>query len=132
MKTANDFNKHLEKFRIDMSADNNILLPAVLRKGLVMYLYTNDTNKSISDTAIQVASLQAGAFFNVDALQRSIQSFTSTIKTIYVKKFVDRNWDAMIKLLDKQFILPIQTLSAPHTSTSLCPVVDKPSSSHGS
>ena len=34
---------------------------------------TNDTNKSISDTAIKVASLQAGAFFNMDALQRSIQ-----------------------------------------------------------
>ena len=35
----------------------------------------------------------------------------------------------MIKLLDEQFILPTQILSAPHTSTSLCPVVDKPSSS---
>ena len=114
-----------------MSADNNHLLPAVLRKGLVMYQYTNDTNKSISDTAVKVASLQTGAFFNVDALQRSIRRFTSTIKTVYMKKFVDRNWDAMIKLLDKQFILPIQTLSAPHTSTSLCPLVDKPSSSHG-
>ena len=96
-----------------------------------MYLYTNDTNKSISDTAIKVASLQAGAFFNVDALQRSIRRFICTIKTIYIKKFADRNCDAMIKLLDKQFILPIQTLSAPHTFTSLCPVVDKPSSSHG-
>ena len=66
MKSANDFNKHLEEFRSDMSADN-ILQAAVLRKGLVMYLYTNDTNKSISDTAIKVASLQAGAFFNMDA-----------------------------------------------------------------
>ena len=93
--TANDFDKHLEKFRCDLSADNNILLPAVLRKGLVMYLYTNDTNKSISDTAIKVFSLQAGAFFNVDALERSIQCFTSKIKTIYMKKFVDQNWDAM-------------------------------------
>ena len=36
----------------------------------------------------------------------------------------------MIKLLDKQFILPIQTLSAPHTSTTLCSVVDKLSSSY--
>ena len=36
----------------------------------------------------------------------------------------------MIKLLDKQFILPIQTLSAPHTSTSLCQVLEKPSSSY--
>ena len=53
-------------------------LHAVLRKGLVMYLYTN---KSISDTAIKVASLQAGAFFNMDTLQRSIQRFTDTIKT---------------------------------------------------
>ena len=43
---------------------------------------------------------------------------------------VDRNWDVIINLLDEQFILPIQTLSAPHTSTSLCPVVDKPSSSY--
>ena len=42
----------------------------MLRKRLVMYLYTN---KSISDTAIKVASLQAGAFVNMDALQRSIQ-----------------------------------------------------------
>ena len=126
MKTANDFNKHLEEFRSDMSADN-ILQAAVLRKGLVMYLYTNDANKSISETANKVASLQAGAFVNMNALQRSIQRFTDTMKTM--KKHVDRNWDAMIKLLDEQFILPIQTLSAPHTSTSLCPVVDKPSSS---
>ena len=36
MKTANDFNKHLEELRSDMSADN-ILQAAVLRKGLVMY-----------------------------------------------------------------------------------------------
>ena len=43
---------------------------------------------------------------------------------------VDRNWDVIINLLDEQFILQIQTLSAPHTSTSLCPVVDKPSSSY--
>ena len=57
----------------------------------------------------------------------SIQRFTDTIKTM--KKHLDRNWDVMIKLLDEQSILPIQTLSAPHTSTSLCPVVDKPSSS---
>ena len=89
----------------------------------VTYLYTNDTNKSISDTAIKVASLQAGAFVNMDALQRSVQRFTDTIKTM--KKNVDRNCDAIINLLDEQFILPIQTLSAPHTSTS----VDKPSSS---
>ena len=34
MKTANDFNKHLEKFRSGMSA-GNILQAAVLRKGLV-------------------------------------------------------------------------------------------------
>ena len=47
-----------------------------------------------------------------------------------MKKYVDQNWDAVIKLLDEQFILPIQTLSAPHTSTSLGPVVDKPSSSY--
>ena len=44
----------------------------------------------------KVASLQAGAFVNMDALQRSIQRFTDTIKTI--KKHLDRNWDAMIKL----------------------------------
>ena len=59
-----------------------ILQAAVLRKELVMYLYTNDTNKSISDTAIKVASLQVGAFVNMDALQRSIQGFTDTIKTM--------------------------------------------------
>ena len=104
MKPPNDFNKHLEEFRSDMSADNNIVLPAVLRKGLVMYLYTNDTNKSISDTAIKVASLQAGAFVNMGALQRSVQRFPDTIKT--PKKYVDRNWDAMIKLLDKRAIYP--------------------------
>ena len=56
MKTANDFIKHLEEFRSDMS-DDNILQAAVLRKGLVMYQYTDDTNKSISDTAKKVASL---------------------------------------------------------------------------
>ena len=44
-----------------------------------MYLYTNNKNKSISDTAIKVTSLQAGAFVNMDALQRSIQLFTDTI-----------------------------------------------------
>ena len=54
-------------------------LHALLRKGLVMYLYTNNKNKSISDTAIKVTSLQAGAFVNMDALQRSIQLFTDTI-----------------------------------------------------
>ena len=126
MKTAADFIKHLDEFRSDMS-DDNTLQAAVLRKGLVMYLYTNDTNRSISGTAKKVASLQAGAFVNMDVLQRSIQRFTDTIKTI--KKHLDRNWDAMIKLLDEQFILPTQILSAPHTFTSLCPVVDKPSSS---
>ena len=57
-------------------------LHAVLIKGLVMYLYTNNTNKSISDTAIKVTSLQAGAFVNMDAIQRSIQRFTDTIKTM--------------------------------------------------
>ena len=41
MKTANDFNKHLEKFRSGMSAGNILRLHAVIRKGLVMYLYTN-------------------------------------------------------------------------------------------
>ena len=95
MKTAADFIKHLEEFRSDMS-DDNILQAAVLRKVLVMYLYTNDTNRSISGTAKKVASLQAGAFVNMDALQRSIQRFTDTIKTI--KKHLDRNWDAVIKL----------------------------------
>ena len=95
MKTAADFIKHLEEFRSDMS-DDNILQAAVLRKGLVMYLYTNDINRSISGTAKKVASLQAGAFVNMDALQRSIQRFTDTIKTI--KRHLDRNWDAMIKL----------------------------------
>ena len=125
MKSANDFIKHLEEFRSYMS-DDNILRAAVLRKGLVMYmnLYTNDTNKSMSETAKKVASLQAGAFVNMDALQKSIQRFTDTMK-----KHLDWNWDAMIKLLDEQFILPTQTLSAPHMSTSLCPVVDKPSNS---
>ena len=51
-----------------------------------MYLYTNDTNKSISDTAIKVASLQAGAFVNMDALPRSIKRFTDKLKTL--KKYV--------------------------------------------
>ena len=71
LKSANDFIKHLEEFRSDMS-DDNILRAAVLRKGLVMYmyLYTNDTNKSISETAKKVASLQAGAFVNMDALHK--------------------------------------------------------------
>ena len=76
-----------------------------------------------------MTSLQAGAFVNMDALQRSIQRFTDTIKTM--KKHACRSeLDVIINLLDEQFILPIQTLSAPHTSTSLCPVVDKPSSSY--
>ena len=77
-----------------------------------------------------MTSLQAGAFVNMDAIQRSIQCFTDTIKTMKKHMHVDRNWDVIINLLDEQFILPIQTLSAPHTSTSLCPVVDKPSSSY--
>ena len=76
-----------------------------------------------------MTSLQAGAFVNMDALQRSIQRFTDTIKTM--KKHACRSeLDVVFNLLDEQFILPIQTLSAPHTSTSLCPVVDKPSSSY--
>ena len=57
------------------------------------------TNKSISGTAKKVASLHAGAFVNMDALQRSIQRFTGTIKIM--KKHLDRNCDAMIKLLDE-------------------------------
>ena len=57
MKTANDFIKHLEEFRSDMN-DDNIQQAAVLEKDcMVMYLYTDDTNKSISDTAKKVASL---------------------------------------------------------------------------
>ena len=76
-----------------------------------------------------MTSLQVGAFVNMDALQRSIQRFTDTIKTM--KKHACRSeLDVIISLFDEQFILPIQTLSAPHTSTSLCPVVDKPSSSY--
>ena len=59
MKTANDLMKHLEEFRSDMSDDNT----TVLRIGLVMYL-CNNTN---SDTAIKVASYQAGAFINIPA-----------------------------------------------------------------
>ena len=78
MQTANDFNKHLDKFRSAIF----YRLHAVLIKGLVMYLYKNNTNKSISDTAIKVTSLQAGAFVNMDALQRSIQRFTDTITTM--------------------------------------------------
>ena len=60
-------------------------------------------------TAIKVTSLQVEAFVNMDALQRSIQRFTDTIKTM--KKHACRlELDVIINLLDEQFILPIQTL----------------------
>ena len=68
MKTANDFNKHLEEFRSDMSADN-ILQAAVLRKGLVMYLYTNDTNKSISDLEHLSTWMPCRSQYNVSQIQ---------------------------------------------------------------
>ena len=70
----------------------------------------------VLSNGLRVASLQAGAFVNMHALQGSIQRFTGRIKTMM--KHLYRNWDAMIKLLGEQFILPIQTLSTPHTSTS--------------
>ena len=72
----------------------NIVTPSPAKHFTHAYIYIYSyacTNKSISDTAIKVASLQAEAFVNMDALQRSIQRFTSTIQTIHMKKYVDRN-----------------------------------------
>ena len=80
MKTANDFNKHLEKFRSGMSAGNILQAACSTKKRIGDVPIYNNTNKSISDTAIKVTFLQAGAFVNMDTIQRSIQRFTDTIK----------------------------------------------------
>ena len=92
-----------------------------------MYLYTNGTNRNISGTAKKVASLQAGAFVNMNVLQRSIQRFTDTVKTM--KKHLDQNWDAMTKFLDSNSSFQLKPFQHLILSTLLCPVVDKPSSS---
>ena len=79
MKTANDFNKHLEKFRSGMSAGNILQAACSTKKRIGDVPIYNNTNKSISDTAISDFSA-AGAFVNMDTIQRSIQRFTDTIK----------------------------------------------------
>ena len=66
MKTANDFNKHLEKFTSGMSAGNILQAACSTKKRIGECTYTQIC---ISDTAIKVTLLQAGAFVNMDALE---------------------------------------------------------------
>ena len=92
-----------------------------------MYLCANNINKSISDTAIKSGFSASWSICQHGCLTEVNTTFHRYNKAM--KKHVGLNWDAIINLLDEQFILPIPTLSAPHNSTLLCPVVDKPSNS---
>ena len=115
MKTAADLKKLIDVFKSDVS-ENNTLQVSMIRKGLVMYMHINLTNKNITQTAKMVALLDSGNRINVNALQRSIQHFLTAMATL--KKNLTRNWDAIIQLLNKQFALPMQpSIDTTHTST---------------
>ena len=106
MKTAADLKKLIDVFKSDVS-ENNTLQVSMIRKGLVMYMHINLTNKNITQSAKMVALLDSGNRINVNALQRSIQHFLTAMATL--KKNLTRNWDAIIQLLDEQFALPLLT-----------------------
>ena len=72
MKTAADLKKLIDVFKSDVS-ENNTLQVSMIRKGLVMYMHINLTNKNITQTAKMVALLDSGNRINVNSLQRSIQ-----------------------------------------------------------
>ena len=115
MKTAVDLKKLIDVFKSDVS-ENNTLQVSMIRKGLVMYMHINLTNKNITQTAKMVALLDSGNRINVNALQRSIQHFLTAMATL--KKNLTRNWDAIIQLLNEQFALPMQpSIDTTHTST---------------
>ena len=75
----------------------------MIRKGLVMYIHINLTNKNITQTAKMVAFLDSGNKINVEALQRSLQHFLTAMATL--KNNLTRNCDAITQLIDEQFAL---------------------------
>lgn len=115
MKTAADLEKLIDVFKSDVS-ENNTLQVSMIRKGLVIYVHINLTNKNITQTAKMVAHLNSGNRIDVNALQRSIQHFLTAMTTL--KKNLTHNWDAIIQILDEQFALPMQpSIDTTHTST---------------
>ena len=110
MKTAADLKKLIDVFKSDVS-EMNTLQVSMIRKGLVMYMHINLTNKNITQTAKMVAHLDSGNRINVNALQRSIQHFLTAMATL--KKNLTRNWESSIL----QFALPMQpSIDTTHTS----------------
>ena len=75
----------------------------MIRKGLVMYIHINLTNKNITQTAKMVAFLDSGNKINVATLQRSLQHFLTAMARL--KNNLTRNWDAITQLIDEQFAL---------------------------
>ena len=112
MKTAADLKKLIDVFKSDVS-ENNTLQVSMIRKGLVMYMHINLTNKNITQTAKMVALLDSGNRTNVNALQRSIQHFLTAMATL--KKNLTRNWDAIIQLLMNNSLCLCNPLLTQHT-----------------